>query len=71
VNAAQTQAELEALRKCVNRGTAYGSEVWKTRIANALGSDSTLHPQGRPRKEVGFPLISLFNQIAPRSIARA
>ena len=28
VNAAQTEAELEALRKCVNRGTPYGSEGW-------------------------------------------
>ncbi len=52
VNAAQTEAELEALRKCVNRGTPYGSEGWKTRIANALGLESTLHPRGRPRKEV-------------------
>ena len=53
VNAAQTVAEIEALRKCVNRGTPDGSEGWKSRIANALGLESTLQPRGRPRKQVG------------------
>jgi hypothetical protein len=42
VNTAQTEAELEALRKCVNRGTPYFSDGWKTLIANALGLESTL-----------------------------
>ena len=49
VNAAQTEAELEALRKSVNRGTPYGSAGWRTRVANALGLESTLHPRGRAR----------------------
>jgi len=52
VNGAQTEADIEALRKCVNRGMLYGSERWKTRIANALGLESSLHPRGRPRKAV-------------------
>jgi putative transposase len=52
VNAAQTAAEVEALRNSVNRGTPYGSVGWKVRIANALGLQSSLRPRGRPRKRV-------------------
>ena len=51
VNAAQTETELEVLRKCVNRGTPYGTEGWKTRMAKALRLESTLKPRGRPRKD--------------------
>ena len=46
VNAAQTEAEIEALRKCVNRGMPYGTETWKTQIAATLGLKSTLQPRG-------------------------
>jgi len=52
VNRAQTEAEVEAMRNCVNRGMPYGSEAWKARIANALGLESSLHPRGRPKKAV-------------------
>ena len=52
VNRAQTEAEVEAMRNCVNRGMPYGSEAWKTRITNALGLESSLHPRGRPKKAV-------------------
>ena len=52
VNAAQTEAEIEALRRCVNRGTPYGTETWQTQIAAMLGLKSTLHPRGRPRKQL-------------------
>src|SRR5882672_6500260 len=52
VNAAQTEAEIEALRRCVNRGTPYGTETWQTQIAAMLGSKSTLHPRSRPRKQL-------------------
>ncbi len=51
VNEAQTRTEPEALRKCVNRGTPYGSEDWKARIANMLRLEFTLRPRDRPRKE--------------------
>jgi putative transposase len=54
VNAAQNDAEIEALRKCVNRGTPYGTETWKTQIAASLGLKYTLQPRGRPRKVVGL-----------------
>ena len=52
VNAAQTEAEIEALRRCVNRGTPYGTETWQTQIAAMLGLKSTLQPRGRPRKQL-------------------
>ncbi len=54
VNAAQNDAEIEALRKCVNRGTPYGTEIWKTQIAANLGLKYTLQPRGRPRKAAGL-----------------
>ena len=52
VNAAQTEAEIEALRRYVNRGTPYGTETWQTQIAAMLGLKSTLQPRGRPRKQL-------------------
>jgi putative transposase len=52
VNAAQTEAEIEALRRCVNRGTPYGTETWQTQIAAMLELKSTLHPRGRPREQL-------------------
>jgi putative transposase len=45
-----TEAELLALRQCVNRGTPYGSERWQRRTIRKLGLESTLRPRGRPRK---------------------
>jgi putative transposase len=54
VNKPQTQAEVQALRRCVNRGTPYGSENWTAQIAAALGLKYTLQPRGRPRKVVGL-----------------
>jgi hypothetical protein len=54
VNEAQTDAEVEALRKCVNRGTPYGSENWTAQIAAALGLKYTLQTRGRHRKGVGL-----------------
>ncbi len=50
VNAAQTQVEIEALRTCVNRGTPYGTEIWKIQIAAALGLKSTLQPAIDPER---------------------
>ena len=52
VNTAQTEAEIEALRKCVNRRTPYGTEAWKTQMAATLGLKPTLQPRGRPRKQL-------------------
>ena len=51
VNAAQTESELAALRRCVARGAPYGDEAWQERTATALGLQSAFRPRGRPRKE--------------------
>lgn len=51
VNQALTTAELEALRKCVNRGAPYGSPAWVEQTAERLGLQSTIRARGRPRKE--------------------
>jgi putative transposase len=49
VNRPQTEAEVAALRRCVQRGTPYGSELWMKRSATRLDLQSTLRPRGRPR----------------------
>jgi putative transposase len=46
-----TSAELEALRRCVNRGAPFGSVGWVKRTAQRLHLESSLRPRGRPRKE--------------------
>ena len=51
VNTPQTDAELEALRRCVKRGQPYGSEGWIERVVKKLGLESSLRARGRPRKQ--------------------
>lgn len=51
VNTPQTEAELEALRRSVNRGQPYGTPVWRDKTSSQFGLESTFRPQGRPRKE--------------------
>src|SRR5207245_4337237 len=51
VNRPQTEAELEALRRSVQRGQPYGEERWAERVARRLGLESTLRPRGGPGKE--------------------
>ena len=53
VNAAQTEAELAALRRSVARGTPFGSPSWTERTARRLGLEYTLRSRGRPRKMNG------------------
>jgi putative transposase len=48
----QTPAELDRLRRSVNRGAPFGDDAWRQRTATALGLVSTLRPRGRPRKAV-------------------
>jgi len=48
VNQPETEEELKALRRCVNRGSPLGSETWTTRTVQKLGLLSTLRPRGRP-----------------------
>ena len=49
VNRPETEAELEALRKSVNRGSPFGGERWQKRTATRLSLESTLRPVGRPK----------------------
>ena len=50
VNTPQTEAELAAVRRSVNRGIPFGSDSWTTQAIRRLGLESTLRPRGRPRK---------------------
>ena len=50
VNKPQTDAELAALRRSVNRGSPYGDETWSATATESLGLEITTRPQGRPRK---------------------
>lgn len=53
VSAAETEAELEALRRSVVRGCPFGAGPWAERTAKRLGLEATLRPRGRPRKANG------------------
>ena len=50
VNMPQTEAELEAIRRCVRRGSPYGNAAWTEQTAEQLGLQSTLRRRGRPHK---------------------
>jgi len=52
VNAPQTDAELSVLRRSVKRGCPFGESSWCDRMVDRLGLESTLRPQGRPRKQI-------------------
>jgi putative transposase len=51
VNAPQTEAELQAVRRCIKRGSPYGDDSWSERTVRRLGLESTIRPPGRPRIE--------------------
>lgn len=50
VNQPQTAAELEAIRKCVNRQAPFGDDDWAAMKAAELGISQSLAPLGRPRR---------------------
>jgi putative transposase len=49
-NGPQTEAELAALRRCVQRGSPFGEGAWCDQLVRRLGLESTLRPQGRRKK---------------------
>jgi len=51
VNQPQTEAELQAVRTCVQRGAPYGRQPWRQETALRLGLEFTLRPRGRPRTD--------------------
>jgi putative transposase len=50
VNRPQTEAELLAIRRCVQRGQPYGGDAWQAKVTKQLGLDHTFRPRGRPKK---------------------
>lgn len=50
VNRAQTEAEVAAIQKAINRGCPFGGERWASTTAKRLQLESTLRPRGRPKK---------------------
>ncbi len=50
VNQPQTEAEVAALRCCVNRGRPFGDPHWVTDTAKRSGLECTVRPRGRPKK---------------------
>lgn len=50
VNAPQTQAELNALHRSIQRGNPFGDASWSERTARDLGLESTLRSPGRPKR---------------------
>ena len=51
VNAPQTLAEEQALRRCIRRGQAYGTERWVAQVVERFGQETTQRRRGRPRKD--------------------
>ena len=49
VNQPQTDAEVSALRRSVNRGAPFGDADWTKRIVKRLGLEVTIRPRGRPK----------------------
>ena len=49
-NTPQTDDELAALHRCIQRGCPYGSEAWASQAMKKLGLEITLRPRGRPKK---------------------
>lgn len=50
VNQPQTDAELYALRKCLQRGIPFGESIWQERAISELGLEGSLRTRGRPKK---------------------
>ena len=60
VNQPQSEAELAALRKCIERGMPYGNESWQHATAERLGLEASLHPRGRPDSRRKSRMSPLF-----------
>jgi len=50
VNEPETESELQALRRSVQRGCPFGGTGWQQQMAARLGLAHTLRPRGRPKK---------------------
>jgi putative transposase len=52
VNRVETEAELEAVRRSVERSQPFGSETWQKRTAKTLNLEYTFRNPGRPKKGI-------------------
>ena len=50
VNRPQSEAELAAIRRSIQRGQPYGGEKWTQKVTKQLGLEHTFRPRGRPKK---------------------
>jgi putative transposase len=53
VNTPLTAGELAAVQRSVQRGSPFGGSEWSQRTTGRLGLESTVRPQGRPKKKNG------------------
>ena len=51
VNRPMSEKELATIRHSIRRGTPLGLKDWASQTAEKLGLESSLRPQGRPRKQ--------------------
>jgi putative transposase len=51
VNEPQTEAEVEAVRKSIQRSRPFGGPRWPAKQAKELGLEWTVRPRGRPKKQ--------------------
>ena len=51
VNQAESERELEAMRRSVNREAPYGSDRWVKLTAKRLDLEFSIRPRGRPRNQ--------------------
>jgi putative transposase len=49
VNQPLSEAELESLHRCINRGRPFGGDRWVKRTVARFGIQTTTRPRGRPR----------------------
>ena len=50
VNQAESQHELEALRRCISRAQPFGDDNWTEQMTKRFSLDTTFRPRGRPKK---------------------
>jgi putative transposase len=50
VNSPQTEPEMQAVRRSIKRCSPLGDDPWTDRVVRKMGLESTLRPQGRPKK---------------------
>jgi putative transposase len=51
VNQPQSEIELAAIRRSLQRGQPYGGDAWKAKVTKQLALEHTFRPRGRPKKE--------------------